>query len=161
MLIPDIPVLCYRQLDGPFQESYSSSSVVSSVTSHLIWKYLNDFPICLVMTTSILHVAHSALHVACYISLEDVTHITATRIAQDHLRIKGDKLQVVESERLLELRVDNFLTWKAHIQNIHNTIAGKLALLCRIKHYLPYKARKTFYNSYILHHIIDINTTHW
>ena len=66
---------------------------------------------------------------------------------------KGDKLQVVEHERLLGLHVDNFLTWKAHIQNIHNTIAGKLALLCRIKLYLPYKARKTFYNSYILPHM--------
>ena len=64
--------------------------------------------------------------------------------------IKGDKLQVVENERLLGLHADNVLTWKAHIQNIHNTIAGKLALLCRIKQNLPYKAGNTFYNSYIL-----------
>ena len=74
--------------------------------------------------------------------------------------IKGDKLQVVESERLLGLHVDNFLSWKAHIQNIHNTIAGKLTLLCRIKQYLPYKARKTFYNSYILPHM-DYCSTLW
>ena len=32
----------------------------------------------------------------------------------------------------------------------HNTIAGKPALLCRIKKYLPYQAKKTFYNNYIL-----------
>ena len=49
--------------------------------------------------------------------------------------IKGDKLQVVKMRGYLGFmnHVDNFLTWKAHIQNIHNTIAGKLAFLCRIK----------------------------
>ena len=56
--------------------------------------------------------------------------------------IKGDKLQVAENERLLGLHVDNFLTWTAHIQNIYNTIAGKLALLCRIKQYLLYKTKE-------------------
>ena len=60
------------------------------------------------------------------------------------------KLQVVESKRPLWLQVDNFLTWKAYVQKTHNTIAGKSALLCRIKKYLPYQARKTFYNNYIL-----------
>ena len=49
--------------------------------------------------------------------------------------IKGDKLQMVENERLLGFYVDIFLTRKTHIHNIHNTIAGKLALLCRIKQY--------------------------
>ena len=39
---------------------------------------------------------------------------------EQNICIKEDKLQVVENERL---RVDNFLTWKAHIQNIHNAIA--------------------------------------
>ena len=58
------------------------------------------------------------------------------------------------NERLHGLHVDNFLTWKAHIQNIHNTIAENLALLCRIKQYLPYKARTccttaTFYHTWI------------
>ena len=69
--------------------------------------------------------------------------------------IKGDKLHVESKVRgyLIGLHVDNVLTWKAHIQNIHNMIAGKLALLCRMKQYLPYNARKTFYNSYILPHI--------
>lgn len=74
--------------------------------------------------------------------------------------IKGDKLQVVESERLLGLQVDNFLTWNAHVHKTHNTIAGNLALLCRIKKYLPYQARKTFYNSYILPHM-DYCSTLW
>ena len=73
---------------------------------------------------------------------------------------KGDKLQVIENERLHGFHVNNFLTWKAHIQNIHNTIGGKLALLCRIKQYLPYKVRKTFYNCYILPHM-DYCSTLW
>ena len=39
-------------------------------------------------------------------------------------------------------------------------IAEKLALLCRIKQYLPYKARNTFYNSHILPHM-DYCSTLW
>ena len=76
---------------------------------------------------------------------------------EKNICIKGDKLQVVENERL---HVDNVLTWKAHIQNIHNTIAEKLSLLCRIKQYLQYKARTTLYNSYILPHL-DYCSTLW
>ena len=64
--------------------------------------------------------------------------------------IKEDKLQVVESDRQFGFHVDNFLTWKTHIQNILTTIAGKFAFLCRTKQYLPYKTKNTFYNSYIL-----------
>ena len=68
------------------------------------------------------------------------------------LCIKGDKLQVVENERLLGIHVDNSLTLKAHIQNIHNTIAEK--------QYLTYKERKTFYNIYVLPHM-DYCGTLW
>ena len=88
--------------------------------------------------------------------------IVTTRQKWQHLDQpdEGDKLQVIENERLLGLHVDNFLTWKAHIQNIHITIAGKLTLLCGIKQYLPYKAREMFYNSYILPHM-DYCSTFW
>ena len=65
-----------------------------------------------------------------------------------------------ESETLHGFHVDNFLTWKAHIQNIHNTIAVNLALLRRINQYFRYKARKTFYNSYILP-LMDYCSTLW
>ena len=56
--------------------------------------------------------------------------------------IKGDKLQVVESERLLGIQVDNFLTRNAYIQNTHNTIAGTFAFLCKIKNTFHIKQRK-------------------
>ena len=84
-------------------------------------------------------------------------HLDKTNV---NVCIKGDTLQMVENERLVGLHVDNFLTWKAHIHNIHNTIAGKLELMCRIKQYLPHKARITFYNSYILPHM-DYCSTLW
>ena len=42
---------------------------------------------------------------------------------------KGDKLQMVESERLLGLQVDNFLYWNVHVQKTHNSIFGIFALL--------------------------------
>ena len=61
---------------------------------------------------------------------------------------KGDKLQVVKSERVLALQEDNFITWKAHGQKTSNTILGKLTLLNRVKKYFPYQARKTFYHAW-------------
>jgi len=68
---------------------------------------------------------------------------------------------MVENEMLVGLHVDNLLTWKAHIENnLYTRHAGKLALMCRIKQYLPYKARKTLYNSYILPHM-DYCSTLW
>ena len=54
-------------------------------------------------------------------------------------------------ERLIGLQVDTFFTEYTHIQKTHNTIAGKLALLCRIKKYLPYQAR-TFHTPAPFYH---------
>ena len=58
------------------------------------------------------------------------------------------------------IHVDNFPIWKAHTQNIHNTIAEKLGLLTSLKQYLSYKATTTLYNSYILPHM-DYSSTLW
>ena len=74
--------------------------------------------------------------------------------------IKGDKLQVAESEKLLGLKIDHFLTWKPHMQSIRCTTAGYLAFLCRIKTYLPFQTRNTFDNCYNLLHM-DRCSTHW
>ena len=67
---------------------------------------------------------------------------------------------MAESEQLLGLRIDHFLTWNPHLQNIHRTIAGYLALLCRIKKYFPFQTRKAFFNCYILTHM-DYCSTIW
>ena len=100
-------------------------------------------------------------------SMRKKTKIITTRQKWWHLNttdtdvwIKGDKLQVSESENLLGLKIDNFLTWKPHVQNIHRTIADYLARLCRIKIYLAFQTRTIFHNCYILPHM-DYCSTIW
>ena len=57
------------------------------------------------------------------------------------------------SERILRVQIDHFLSWSSLVQKTHTTIARHIALLCRIKKYLPYQARQTFYHSFILPHM--------
>ncbi len=77
-----------------------------------------------------------------------------------NVHINGENIQVVNSERLLGVQIDHFLSWSSHVQTIHTTIARYIALLCRIKKYLPYQARQTFYHSFILPHM-DYCSTLW
>ena len=48
------------------------------------------------------------------------------------------------------MTVDNNLTWKSHLHNIFTTISRNLALLKRIKFFLPRDIRLLFYNAHIL-----------
>ena len=76
------------------------------------------------------------------------------------VQINDKNLQVVNSERLLGVEIDHFLSWSSHVQKTHTTIARHIALLCRIKKYLPHQARQTFYHSFILPHM-DYCSTLW
>ena len=82
------------------------------------------------------------------------------RTTDPNVQINGENIQVVNSERLLGVQIDHFLSWSSHVQKTHTTIARYTALLCRIKKYLPYKARQTFYHSFILPHM-DYCSTLW
>ena len=66
--------------------------------------------------------------------------------------------QLVHSQKLLI--IDNRLTWMAHIRKLTKTIGQNLALLNRIKQYLPIFARKIFYISYI-QQSLDCCSTIW
>ena len=76
------------------------------------------------------------------------------------VQINDKNLQVVNSERLLRVQIDHFLSLSSHVQKTHTTIARHIALLCRIKKYLPYQAKQTFYHSFILPHM-DYCSTLW
>ena len=76
------------------------------------------------------------------------------------VQINDKNLQVVNGERLLGVEIDHFLSWSPHVQKTHTTIARHIALLCRIKKYLPHQARQTFYHSVILPHM-DYCSTLW
>ena len=82
------------------------------------------------------------------------------RTTDPNVHIIGENIQVVNSERLLGVQIDHFHSWSSHLQTIHTTIARYIALLCRIKKYLPYQARQTFYHSFFLPHM-DYCSTLW
>ena len=74
--------------------------------------------------------------------------------------IRGQRLEVVEWEKLLGLQLDHFLTWSTHIKRVHGIVSGYLALLQCIKDCLPRQTRLTFYNCYMLPHL-DYCITIW
>jgi hypothetical protein len=72
----------------------------------------------------------------------------------------NNKLENVNSEKLLGVKVDKYLTWKEHVNKTAQTIGRNIALLRRIKEYLPHQTRITFYKAYIQSHI-DYCSTIW
>ena len=59
-------------------------------------------------------------------------------------------LENVESDKLLGVHIDTSLNFNKHVDTVCKSISSKLALLRRIKRYLPVEYRKLFYNAYIL-----------
>ncbi len=72
---------------------------------------------------------------------------------QLHVTMNGDLLQNVTSDKLVGVTIDHNLSWEPHIRNVVATINRKLALLRRIKRYMPLATRKQFYNTHILPHM--------
>ena len=90
------------------------------------------------------------------------TKIIANQIMEDPptLKIRGDQIQVSDTEKLLGVHVDNSLTWSSHVESTLKKCNSLLFLLNRIKQYLNVATRKLFYNAYILPHL-DYCCTIW
>ncbi len=68
------------------------------------------------------------------------------------------ELENVNSNKLLGVIIDKNLTWKFHIHKTAKSICRNIALLRRIRKYLPHQTRITFYKSYIQPDIDYCNT---
>ena len=79
---------------------------------------------------------------------------------QLQVSMNGESLENVTSDKLLGVTIDHNLSWKQHIQNIASLVNSKLALLRRIKRYMPLSTRKLFYDTHILPHM-DYCSTIW
>ena len=66
------------------------------------------------------------------------------------LAINNHPLENVNHERLVGESIDNNLLWNDHIDKLCKTLSSKIALLSRIKKYLPMETRNLYYKSYIL-----------
>ncbi len=67
-------------------------------------------------------------------------------------------LDNVDSEKLLGGNVDKYLTWKHHVDKTTKTISKNIALLHRIKRYLPHQIHLTLYKTHIQPHLDYYNT---
>ncbi len=84
----------------------------------------------------------------------------ATRLPRSDLNILLDNVTLdnVDSEKLLAVIVDKYLTWKHHVEMTATTISKNIALLRRIKRYLPHQTCLTFYKTHIQLHLEYCNT---
>jgi hypothetical protein len=67
-----------------------------------------------------------------------------------NVQMKGIQLENVSSEKSLGVIIDSNLNWKEQVQKLYTSVNRSLALLRRIKRFLPQKTRILFYNGYIL-----------
>jgi len=66
------------------------------------------------------------------------------------LAINNHRLENVKHEKLVGVSIDNNLLWHDHIDKLCKTLSSKIALLSRIKKYLPTETRNLYYKHYIL-----------
>ncbi len=69
-------------------------------------------------------------------------------------------LENVNSEKLLWVIIDKYLSWKHHIDKTAKTLSKNIALLKRIRKYLPHQPRLAFHKTFIQPHI-DYCSTIW
>ena len=77
-----------------------------------------------------------------------------------HLTINDEVLSSVDLNKLLGIQVDHKLTWDTHFDTQCKLIASHIALLQRLKIYLPVHARHVLFSSYILP-LLDYYNTVW
>ena len=66
------------------------------------------------------------------------------------INVNNIPIDCVDNEKLLGVRIDNSLQYTKHVDDVCRSLASKLALLKRIKWYLPLQYRKLYFNAYIL-----------
>ena len=64
--------------------------------------------------------------------------------------LEGTPLQKRDSVRYLGIEVDNELSWKPHIHNLHRQCMAKLAQIRKSCYHLPCKCRKLLYLAFVL-----------
>ena len=68
------------------------------------------------------------------------------------LSIGTCQLQTTDCDKLLGVLIDKDLNFKTHVKKIHSKVSQSIALLRRIKKFLPINARIKFFNAYIMPH---------
>ena len=69
------------------------------------------------------------------------------------LAINSEPIERVKEFNFLGLTIDEHLSWTPHIQKISNKISRTIAIMCRLKRFLPTRILKLMYTSLILPYI--------
>ena len=66
------------------------------------------------------------------------------------MNITIDNVTIESMLNILGVAIDNNLSWQSHSHNVYASFCKNLALLKRIRHFLPLHTRKVYYNAHIL-----------
>ena len=66
-----------------------------------------------------------------------------------HLTASDSNIELVSSQILLGVIIDEHLTFKEHINKLSKNLSKKIGLLRKIRRYLPLLERKQFYNAVV------------
>ena len=77
-----------------------------------------------------------------------------------HLSVGNQQITEVSDHKVLGVTVDNNLTWGPHIPDLCKTTAKKVYQAAKLKHFLNFHARKTFFQAHIQSGI-DYASTLW
>jgi hypothetical protein len=83
--------------------------------------------------------------------------ISSTNI---NVTLNNSNLTCCDQIKLLGIIIDNKLSWKFHIENMHSNIAPKLGLLYRLSSCLPQPQLRIIYNT-LIQSLLDYGITIW
>ena len=69
------------------------------------------------------------------------------------MKVGDDELKKQDCVKNLGVDIDRDLTWKAHIERMHQQCMGKLVVIWRAGSYMPCHIRKLLYQTFILPHL--------
>ena len=70
-----------------------------------------------------------------------------------HINLNGHKIQEVKFTKFLGVTIDEYLSWKYHVNEIACKISKVTGVLNRLKSFLPLSVLVNLYNTMILPHI--------
>ena len=76
------------------------------------------------------------------------------------LKLGTERVEQVNSHRVLGVTIDHELRWHIHIQNVCKRISQNLYLLSKLNHYVDTDALKSFFHAHCLSHI-NFASTVW
>jgi hypothetical protein len=82
-----------------------------------------------------------------------IFHTKKRQVQNLTLKIDNVIIERVSKFNFLGLTLDEYLTWKPHIDKTSNKISQCMGILNRLKHFLPLQAKVHIYNSLVLSHL--------